>query len=451
MVTKIDQERFVGFRVRRKRTTEGEARPTMACVLSGSKKKSYKLDDDDAELDWVRGVFPIKMRKVERDEDLSKFAAHHVKWRKLKKTEKASDFPTNLLRSVGKQFFVATKVPASYEGLQPGDVVGMVLGGSGDLFASALSRRSEDIGADVFRIAPFKLKDLRPKDKEEDAENLALLVRDRVEEFQRMTPRDRKMIRVRELLRLRTFAMKDRIGCEQRLLQSMNGRVFCSEDGHYPEGSLKLQFEELKASDIIVQSMTKEEARYKRELTKAVEAMDVYQELFGPIKGVGPMIAARLICAIQDVRRFEDHIDAATGKLRQGKAKLKSFCGAAPRQGGVFGDQPFEKQFPRRRHGSVANWHPEARQALYLLGDQFNRRPETKWGRKLLEYKAKLRKKYPEPVVVTNAKGKEIKRFTDGHIHRMATWKTLSKFVEWLWTEWTALEKRVALSQREAA
>ncbi len=43
------------------------------------------------------------------------------------------------------------------------------------------------------------------------------------------------------------------------------------------------------------------------------------------------------------------------------------------------------------------------------------------------------------PEVVETEAGK--KRYTKGHIHKMAVQRTLTKFVEWLWREWWKLEK----------
>jgi hypothetical protein len=88
----------------------------------------------------------------------------------------------------------------------------------------------------------------------------------------------------------------------------------------------------------------------------------------------------------------------------------------------------------------VANWSPNSRQALYLLGDQFNRRPDSEWGSKLLRYKRNLREKHPEVVVGENG----AKKYTDGHILKMALWRARSRFAEWLWKKWTALEERTA-------
>jgi hypothetical protein len=176
-----------------------------------------------------------------------------------------------------------------------------------------------------------------------------------------------------------------------------------------------MQFDLAKANDKIYVALSSEEGKRERELVRACEALDVYTELFKPVVGLGPMIASRIIGAVIDIRRFET------------KAKLRAFCGVH-----LLGDG----RFPRRRNNEVANWNGDCRQALYLLGDQFNRRPDSVWGQKLLWAKAKYRAAHPE-VVVENGK----KRYTNGHIHKMATWYTIGKFVESLFRDWWKLEK----------
>lgn len=347
--------RIIGIRHRIKRTAEGGASPTQLCVYTENGQKTFLvLKTEDDELDFVKS------------------------------------------------------------GWQEGDQVGMMLGGSGDNFAFALARRGRDIGASVFRIPPFVLISQfgKDRDKNDDAERIASLFVQEPELFYQVLERDLQVIWLRERLRARIDAMKARIACEQRLGQHLIGTIFCSPDGYYPEGAIEKQFDELKANDAIYLALVKEEAKRERELIKACEALDLYQQLFAPIEGCGPMIASRIIGAVVDVRRFET------------KAQFRAFCGVHVKDG----------RFPRRRTNEVANWSGDCRQALYLLGDQFNRRPDSEWGQKLRAAKKKYRAAHPE-VITENGK----KRYTPAHIHRMATWYTLGKFAEWLFREWWKL------------
>ena len=407
--------RFIGIRHRVKKTAAGEARPTQVVILHDGKTTKIDLPDDQAELDFVRTLFPKSYRAVKPTDNLAIFLAHHLQWKKAKNSQSAVGLPEGFVCKVGKDVMILDKVPAIYEGLQAGDVVGMVLGGSGDRLAAALSRRGEHIGATVWRVPPKDFSFWRGEaSKDEDANLLAQMVRDRQSSFYQVENRDRDLIRVGSALRARQEAMQARIACAQRLRASFIGSVFLSEEGFFPEGQIDNEFILQSSNNVVLQNLAKEERLCDRELEKAVKATALWDNIFAPIEGVGPRLAAAFISGIVDVRRFSS------------EAKLKKFCGAHVLEDGSF---------PRRRRGQVANWSPDLRQALFLLGDQFNRRPDSPWGMKLRDYKVKLRAKHPEPVVVDGTK-----HYSDGHIHRMATWRTLTKFVEWLYSEWWKLE-----------
>jgi Transposase IS116/IS110/IS902 family len=357
--------RLIGIRHRVKQTSEGVARPTQVALLDGDNPVLLDLKDEEVELAFVR------------------------------------------------------------EGLQEGDRIAMILGGSGDYLAFALDRQMRPRGGRVFRIPAFTLgKELPGRDKERDALTLAELLGRRPELFYPVTDRDAQLILVREALVARTDAMKARIACEQRLYQRLIGKVFCGPEGLFPEGSIERWYDAQKASDAILAALQAEEKERVRDLVSALGKLDIYRRLFIPIQGCGPMIAARIIAAVIDIRRFER------------PSQLAAYLGVHVLPDG---------RLPRRRSGEVANWHGEGRQALYLLADQFNRRPDSFWGQKLREHKRNLRLKHPEVEVV---EGK--KRYSDGHIHKMAIWRTLTRFSEWLWQEWTRLEAE-ASGQKKAA
>lgn len=348
------ETRYIGIRHRVKRTAMGEARPTQVAILSGDEQKIIVLKDDDAELEFVK------------------------------------------------------------LGLVSGDMVAMILGGSGDRLAFALSRQAEAVGARVLRLPPHCLKEKRNGgDKDQDALLLATLLHDDQRLFYEMGPAERKLIILSEALSAREDAMKARIACEQRLRQRLIGKIFCSSDGLYPEGSLEDRYDAERASDKILSALVSEESARARDVAKALEEIPVYTEVLSKMEGLGPMISAKLIVAIGNIKKFAN------------SAKLKAFCGAHVLTDGTF---------PRKRRGVRCNWNPTARQALYLLGDQFVKRPGTPWGKRLNEYKRILREKHPEETV--NGK----KRYTKGHIHKMAIWRTLTKFTEWFYREWTRLE-----------
>lgn len=425
--------RYIGIahrvKVRVLKDKPPENRPTKVAIRVDGKVAEFELATETDELDFLLGRFPVKHRGILPEDDPTQFLPHQVVWRSAKKGEDTKVMPRNWLRrdKATKQVEVAVKVPVKFDGLQSGDKVALVLSGSGNRLAYAASRIGEQIGAEVYHLPGFKLRERRPeadKDKPDtDHLILAAALESGAVEFYRMEPRDRDLVALREAYNARVEAMKARMAAAQRMRAHFMGRLFCNSEGRYPEGELELAYEAAAASDVVLQALIVEERRRNKEMDKAAERLAVYRELFAPIKGVGPAIASRLICAIGDIRQF------ATD------AKLKAFCGVHVLEDG---------RFPRRRNNELANWKPDCRQALYLLGDQFNRRPDSFWGKKLREYKVKLRSAHPEVIVGENGK----KKYTDAHIHKMATWRTLTKFVEWLWKEWWALENEF---QRKAA
>lgn len=440
--------RWIGIRHRVKTKADGAVCPTEACIIYMTGQiVTYKLETETDELDWVLGRYPSKWRLAMRGMDEqyvkeleSNQHQRHLRWRKARDNEDVSGRFTEELK--GK--LCVLEIPEAYEGLKAGDAVGLVLSGSANRLAFALSNRAEKLGngTKVLRLQSGKLDNWRKafnRKKEEDSRTLAELIKGCQDEFLAMTARDRDQIRLAEAWRNRTDAMKARIAAEQRLRSSLIGRIFCSQTGQYPQGEIQAEYERQRTNDSIIKALETEEKARNREVENILKTLPVYEKLFAGIEGVGPMIAARLIVAIGDVRRFETD------------SKLKAFLGVHVQNGGNFGDRPTERQFPRRRTGETAGWHPEGRQALYLLVDQFNRRPDSVWGKKLREIKSNFRAKHPHAVCVacnlpleqcSKDKGREHKsRYSDGHIHKMALWRTATKFVEWLYGEWTALEK----------
>jgi len=439
--------RFVGIAHRVKKTAKGEARPTLVFVSNGDEETNHELADEQAELDFVLGVFPTEWRKVGDEEDLSKTHPHHIKWKRCSE-EDAKALPPSHVKKEGKQFFLANQVPLAYDGLRKSDIVAMVLGGSGDYLAFALSRKAQEIGATVLRTPPFFLKRERGDgDKKDDAQLLAKMVMDKPGPFRPVSERDRKIIMVRECLRARTDAMKARIACGQRLRQRFIGKVFCNPEGLYPEGAIEMAFGAERANDMIMQSHLNEEAERERELVKMAKVVEIWKKTLESVEGCSPIMAAHLIAAVGDIRLFQvppDYTGATTEEemrrrrckaLDRGAARLKAFFGVHVRNGGKYENVPAEKQFPRKRLGEVANWDKGARQALWLMGEQFCYRPDSYWGRYLRKMKANLRQKHPA-AVEEERYGKPVLRWTDAHVHRTATWRTLSRFVEWLHHEW---------------
>ena len=466
--------RILGFRHRVKvRIVDGEPTeplPSEVVIMSpeGHELGRINLEDEQAELDFIQGVFPTRYRYVDPQEDISAVPPWQIKWRTATEDESQGDrhgsqceFQTK--RGKGGQpptqklIRVASEVPSEWTGLQPGDRLAMSLGGSGDYFGFSAARRLHTMGGEVYRIPPFKLKENRgAAPKTDDAKLLAECLITGPGDFYPTFVRDLAIIRVRETFHLRMAALKNRMACASWLREQNKGNTFCSIQGGFPEGGIEKAYEMLKATDASFVALEAQEASALKAMTEAVEATDVWAKIFADFPGVGPAIAARIISAIIDIRRFRT------------SAKLKKFMGVHVRADGSF---------PRRRSGQVADWHPDARQALYLLADQFVKNPNSKWGKKLTGYKASLRVRHPQVCVqVKDAETSKLfpkglapigeapqkrrpyydvphpsgegtirvsgsQRYGNGHIHKMAIWRTLTRFVEWLHAEWWRIER----------
>ncbi|HLC89500.1 MAG TPA: hypothetical protein VJG65_00910, partial [Patescibacteria group bacterium] len=143
------KQRFIGIVHRIKKTAKGEARPTLVCIQIGESQAMYLLETETDELDFLLHRFPIQFREIEPDEDLSGFLPRQLKWKKLAKDYDLTEIAENHRRQVDGVWYQAVKAPVKFEGFEANDTVAMILGGSGDRFAYAISRRSEEIGSRI--------------------------------------------------------------------------------------------------------------------------------------------------------------------------------------------------------------------------------------------------------------------------------------------------------------
>lgn len=283
--------RLIGIQHRVKRTAAGEARPTMVAIKEADKVRELKLATETDELDFVLGRYPTFWRNAMEGEDLTKFPKHHV--------------------DVDPKGEKPTKVPNAYEGLRADDIVVMYLGGSGDRLAYALSRHGEEVGAAIWRVPPFKLAAKSAKEKDEAHLRLIEFYETSPQYFYPVGRRDRDFIAVSEAYRSLKDAQKDRIACSQRLRQRAIGEIFLSPEGKYPEGLIEDFYDERAASDVILMAVVKEEAKRESELKKFVKRLDVWQEILAPIEGCGEVLAAGIISAIGNIRRFRSYEDVS--------------------------------------------------------------------------------------------------------------------------------------------
>lgn len=108
--------------------------------------------------------------------------------------------------------------------------------------------------------------------------------------------------------------------------------------------------------------MLKQMSDEHKKIVKILKSLKIAKEVFDPIPGCGPLITARIMSAIGDIRRFEN------------EAKLRAFAGYHHFEDGSRA---------RRKTGKASNWNMELKQATYLLCQQTLKMPKSPFRQKL--------------------------------------------------------------------
>ena len=397
-------------------------------------------------------------------------------------------------------WLVLDEIPTQFIGIKPGDRVVTIFGGSGNLFIRDLVEHWAGQGVEVWRIPPYRLKDRREvenQDKNNDVELLITTYLEHPEYFHLMRPLDNAVASLSAVFCARQEAMRQRIRVGNRLIGRARQALLREKRAGHPVDTLEVAAEAAKSSDRLFQNLLAEEMRAERELAVLLEQIEIWGVL-SQVTGVGVAIGSRIIAKTGDIRRFMFAVDspelrrlraerdelfrqagyetfkglmdsatlAATKNGFERIVAVRKFClendmtveadllqktieltkriGKLQRRGA--GESKFiaycglhvlpDGRFARQRGGEKANWSPILRQAFYLLTDQFNRRPASEWGKRLLANKAGLRERHPEIIVVDDKK-----RYTNGHILKMARWRTATQFARWFYNAWVKLER----------
>jgi len=424
-----------------------EQRPTMVQIIDGGKSRELTLADEDHEMCFLGS--------------------------------RAVSLPP------AKEGGKTAVIDYTDHGIRKDDIVLMVMGGSGAFFAFALSKRLESLGGggvywigstlfkrlcDEHKLDRSKLKAVDDVGKRTEVtfDHIALpkLFELAAPQFHRVTARERDLILLQDVVRRRREAMDARMACAHRVRQRMKKLAYCVQDA-YPEGGVKVSIEQGVANDAMLKLFEKEEHQIEAELKKLLHGLAVWK-VFEPIEGVGELTAGPLIVAIGDINRFPS------------ASQLKAFLGVhtLKRDGSKFekGETPTvgNSMFARRRQGQLSNWNQEGRQSLYLIANQFQvYRKNSPWGLVAQEVKKRFLATHPTPQVwVKDAAGvvirqvnlvegqckriqggwevvhddgaveavKGVTKFNPAHINRMVAWRTMTKFVEWLYSAWKATE-----------
>lgn len=151
---------------------------------------------------------------------------------------------------------------------------------------------------------------------------------------------------------------------------AMIGKEF--EGGRLPDVATEETIEKIVdamiASDRFQSTVLDRVKALQREIEKILKggkkspANFLWEMVFEPIPGCGPLIAARIITATADIRRFE----------------------TLPAYKAYAGYHQFEDGSRARRvAGKVSNWSPELKQAVYLWCVQTVKTPSSPWRQKL--------------------------------------------------------------------
>jgi len=448
--------RFVGLRPRVKQTVSGEARPTQVVVIDAKDGgvKSYDLKTEDDEFDFiVNGKWPVhgKFRDVKDGEDLSRFLPHHI----IKDDPKAAARKNRPLKP--------DQVPVGYDGLTAGDAVAMCLGGlGGDILALAICRHGKKRGFSGFQIPSFRLKEIRGQGKkDDDAMLLASLLRDQPGEFQEISDLDQGVVSARISASRRHDLLETRMVIAQQSAAAFKFRAFCTGEGGVADVGFGKALELAEKNDTVLRAIYAEETVLERGCEKACQRLPIYTDVLEPQKGIGPLTSVVIIGTIGNVRRFPT------------VGKFKAYCGLHVTADG---------RFPRQRRGERSAWNRGLRQVFFNIGESFNKFPDGFWGARLRVNKAMYQARHPHPVLreisgyksigvkaeaiytgrefplvpgsyslnedvyhLTLPDGgtadiKGVRKYTLAHIQKMAVWRTVSEFAEWLYWRWTLLE-----------
>lgn len=301
------------------------------------------------------------------------------------------------------------------QGLTADDEIYLEFGSGADKFALSCLKK----GAKVFRIPTTVFKKWRNgADKSNDAALLLELAENTPELFYEAQAKDMAVLEIGLLLQ-KYYVIQDDIRkkAEQRLFLVASDDLLVKGE---PIADMEKTLRKEIAEHPMFAGAKKEEERIYREIDKLVRNTPIFKEVFAPIKGVGGVIAGRIIYGIQDIRRFKS------------EAHLKNYAGYGFNKAG---------EIQKRRKGEIASWNKFLKQGVYLFTDQVNRRADSQpWHDMLTRRKEYEREKFPEPVV-KKVGGENKKFFTNGHIHNKAMHYVGQKFLEHVWRQWRRFEE----------
>lgn len=186
------------------------------------------------------------------------------------------------------------------------DTLWLELGGPNSRFTLAAGRQ----GATIWRIPTFRIAQLREaqgRNGDQDALVIHEASRNHPELFYPYAEPDEEVARLRVLVQARLKAQKAREQAAQRWTSAYLDLALLESDEVPTEEEMTALEKEIVARILNLPAIAEaihQEGEFAAQIEEAVTAMDLYQRVFAPIIGCGPLLSAELIAGTLDIRRF---------------------------------------------------------------------------------------------------------------------------------------------------
>ena len=186
------------------------------------------------------------------------------------------------------------------EDVQPGDRVYLVSGGLSHFVAQTLIDKGVEVGIIQASKLPTRSKRLTLK-------TLKRIIEEHPEVINLWYPYEREAFKVRNLLREWERLLETRKALSNRLINEYYAQFLASPKKHFRKtpAEAKKSAQRYRDANPNYQAISKAEQKVKRLLIETVKELDLYQEVFEPLDGCGPLIAARIIAYTRNIRRFK--------------------------------------------------------------------------------------------------------------------------------------------------
>jgi hypothetical protein len=298
------------------------------------------------------------------------------------------------------------------EGLSPEDTVWLELGGASDRFSLAAFNR----GAKIFRCPTHHIKDVKHKQKEEvdnelrdkedgTAKILMDFAKNSPEKFYPMRETDQRVLEIRRLVK--SYWMIQR---KMRVPAQHRFRIIGQDLELVGGDPLAEKFKKTLERVSIPEHFKYVEGSLKRDLERKLKEFPLYQMIFEPIRGCGPVTAGLVIGNILDIRRFPE------------LANLRAYAIHH-----LVKDKEGEWRFPKRKKGQSLKGNPNLRQAIYYFVEEMEKQPKDHTWKMLLnqrkEYETEKNPDFPKRIIQARAK------------HWLG-----QKFIQYVWVMWRRFE-----------